>query len=51
MTNLALYKQVVALKNFLEINSLEEVSKKRIEKSVSLVNEIFQTLERRRVKR
>ncbi len=48
MSNLELYRKVCSLKNYLELHELEEVSKKRIEKSVALVNEIFSTLERRK---
>ena len=51
MSNLKLYRLVCNLKNYLELHELDEVSSKRIEKSVGLVNEIFQTLERRGAKR
>lgn len=48
MSNLRLYRLVCNLKSYLEIHEFDEISTKRIEKSVSLVNQIFETLERRR---
>lgn len=51
MSNLKLYRLVCNLKNYLELHELDEVSASRIEKSVGLVNQIFETLERRREKR
>lgn len=48
MNNLELYRKVTSLKNYLELHELEDVAKIKIEKSISLINEVFSTLERRR---
>lgn len=51
MSNLELYRKVISLKNYLELHELEEVAPKKVEKCIELVNQIFETLERRKVKR
>ena len=48
MTNLELYRKVCTLKSYLEIHELDQVGKERLIKAVSLVNEVFMTLERRK---
>lgn len=48
MTNLELYRKVCALKNYLELHELDNVSKEKIVNSVALINEVFMTLERRK---
>ena len=48
MTNLELYRKVSSLKNYLELHELDQVGKERLIKCVGLVNQIFETLERRR---
>lgn len=47
-SNLELYRRIISLKQYLELHELDEVSRPKITKSIELVNEIFETLERRR---
>ena len=49
MTNLALYRKIIVLKNVLEMRDEKgvETSKASLAKSIALVDQIFETIERR----
>ena len=51
MNNIAIYKQVSKLKDYLEIHEWDNVNGETITKCIYKINEIFALLERRKEKR